>query len=285
MRYNALHALLRALKWKYASNAHVSSRERQPGSNFAGGNAGIHGTQILVEKQKKPCLTSQKTILDQLKNLAIMRKIKMNLKLIKDLGMQTAGSGSYAVQKGLYKCYCGYKFEAWMANVKSGRTISCGCITKSALNDKNIKTAEYSFWANIKSRYLNRKSDFYEEDGERVIDICERWLNSFENFFEDMGVCTDGHTLERIDSKGNYTPENCKWIDNSKHVLNKTIQKNNKSGTTGVSFHSPSGSYQAYITNSGKKIQLGYFSKKEDAIKARHSAEILYCGKLKAKKR
>ena len=207
----------------------------------------------------------------------------MKLELIKDLGMQPAGSGNYCLSKALYKCHCGDQFEAWTANVKSGRTNSCGCLTDKYLIGRKIHTIEYSFWANIKKRHLNHKSDFYAESGRRIITVCDRWLRSFDYFLADMGFCPEGQTLERVDLNGNYTPENCKWSNNSKHCLNKIIPKNNKSGTPGVSFHSASGSYQAYITNGGKTIQLGYFAKKEDAIKARHAAEILYFGKLKIK--
>jgi hypothetical protein len=42
--------------------------------------------------------------------------------------------------------------------------------------------------------------------------MCERWLNSFDNFLADMGRApSQKHSIERINVDGNYEPSNCKW--------------------------------------------------------------------------
>lgn len=56
-------------------------------------------------------------------------------------------------------------------------------------------------------------------------------------------------------------------------IKNKTMQKNNTSGHTGVSWHSRKGQWLARITFRKKTYNLGYFDDIELAVKAREKAE------------
>ena len=88
------------------------------------------------------------------------------------------------------------------------------------------ETSEYSAWKNIKSRCLNSDHKHYSNYGGRGIKICDRWKNSFENFFTDMGKKpTSKHSIDRIDNNSDYCPENCKWSTRVQQENNKRTNK------------------------------------------------------------
>ena len=52
----------------------------------------------------------------------------------------------------------------------------------------------------MKQRCFNSNSSDYKYYGARGITVCQRWLDDFWNFVEDMGERPTGHTLDREDN-------------------------------------------------------------------------------------
>jgi len=64
----------------------------------------------------------------------------------------------------------------------------------------------------MKARCLKSTHKNWTNYGGRGITVCQRWLDDFQNFWNDMSTgYQDGLTLERINNSGNYEPGNCKW--------------------------------------------------------------------------
>ena len=98
-------------------------------------------------------------------------------------------------------------------------------------NDMNYshgmrQSSEYRAWNGMKQRCFNPNHKRYSDYGGRGITVCDRWLNSFENFFADMGTKpSPKHSLDRIDNDGDYSAENCRWATKAEQQNN---QRNNK---------------------------------------------------------
>ena len=127
-------------------------------------------------------------------------------------------------------CDCGKTVDVRLNALRSGGAKSCGCIKKEGNSNRKhgmTKTPEYMTWARIKARCTNPKSQDFIDYGGRGIKMCESWLNSFENFFKDMGKRPDGmSSIDRIDVNGDYCKENCRWANDHTQSRNKRNNRN-----------------------------------------------------------
>lgn len=85
------------------------------------------------------------------------------------------------------------------------------------------RSKTYRSWAAAKSRCINPSNQAYRHYGARGIKMCDRWLNSFQDFLADMGECPPYMYwgLDRIDNEGNYEPGNCRWASSLTQARNR----------------------------------------------------------------
>lgn len=123
--------------------------------------------------------------------------------------------------KWVCKCSCGGEVSVIVESLlKKNGTQSCGCLHYEEFSLPNTthgeagvetKTAEYQTWLGIKARCNNPGGEHFKHYGGRGIKVCDRWMNSFENFLSDMGRRPDGMTIERKNTNGDYSQDNCVW--------------------------------------------------------------------------
>lgn len=192
-------------------------------------------------------------------------------------------------RRAKFACLCGNSFVSLIEEVKRNTKKSCGCLNDRIRRETGekrrthgmSKSLAYSRWTRMKGRCYNPNNKDYPEYGGRGINVCERWLESFQNFYEDMGECPEGMSLDRINVEDGYDQGNCRWATPSEQAWNQRVYKTNKSGKAGVTWNKKASRWEARISKDGVEYYLGFFSNVEDAISARENAELSMYGELK----
>lgn len=141
------------------------------------------------------------------------------------------------------KCDCGKLVLETENKLLRNITISCGHKDIKDVNKTRLRT----IYNNMKARCYNKNSISYKYYGEKGVIICDEWLDKkkgFKTFYN--WALNNGYksnlTIDRINNKGIYEPQNCRWVDINVQNNNRTICH--------------------YITYKGKTLTLSQWAKK-----------------------
>lgn len=125
------------------------------------------------------------------------------------------------------RCDCGTERLVTVGNLRSGISESCGCLKSEKTRLRRTKhglsqTTMYLRYRGMIRRCYMLGSPEFHNYGARGIKVCARWLESVENYIQDMGQPPfEWASVDRIDNSGDYCKDNCRWASKKEQSLNR----------------------------------------------------------------
>lgn len=197
------------------------------------------------------------------------------MKIIEDLGRIPISEGSkHMARFCIYECTeCKTHFKANVSKVKSRRIELCPKCAKDGRHRKThgmTGTRLHTLWINMRARCKNENNIHY---GNRGIVVCPEWEQSFEVFrdWAYQNGYTDDLEIDRIDSNGNYEPENCRFVDNSTQSANRRQNQQRKDNGVYSGTYKHGNKYKLMLGYLSQPKYLGLFNTMEEAAEYRNN--------------
>ena len=162
---------------------------------------------------------------------------KINLagrKFRKLTALHDTGERKWGLVMWLCRCDCGNLTRVVGSHLINGNTKSCGCLRNEMPGKKPIhgdagytKARLYITWRNMKDRCYNPRAVGYRYYNAKDIKVCPEWKNDYPAFktWAINNGYKDNLTIDRIDSWGDYRPDNCQFISKSENTRKARREK------------------------------------------------------------
>ena len=128
------------------------------------------------------------------------------------------------------KCDCGNEVIVKGTYLSTGHTKSCGCNRKNQFTTHGFSSKDerlYNIYNSIFHRCYHKNCNGYKYYGAKGIKICDEWQKDIKLFFDF--AYSHGYdktkTIDRINSCGDYCPENCRFVSKKLNVLRSLFKR------------------------------------------------------------
>lgn len=162
------------------------------------------------------------------KRISIVGKTFGRLRVLSDIDDEGNLLGTPSNRRCIAVCECGTVRKYSCRSIRRGHTLSCGCLHSETIKTHGLSGHPLSaVYRSMVHRCESEKSTSYRFYGARGISVCKEWKDDFMQFYE--WACSNGWKrgmhVDRIDGDGDYCPDNCRLVTQTKNNNNRRSNK------------------------------------------------------------
>ena len=128
------------------------------------------------------------------------------------------------------RCDCGNEIIVKGSSLLTGHTKSCGCVKKNQFKTHGFASKDarlYDIYNAMFHRCYHKDDKGYRYYGKRGIKICDEWIKDISSFFDFAysNGYNETKTIDRINSNGDYSPDNCRFITKRLNTLRACFKR------------------------------------------------------------
>lgn len=151
-----------------------------------------------------------------------------------------SGSTPTGMAAWLCRCSCGTEKRFYGADLRSGKSKSCGCLKSEIVGSlrrshNQSKTRLYRIWQGMLKRCFDKNQPGYKDYGAKGISVCNEWRD-FNKFYDwsKLNGYNESLSIDRIDNELGYFPENCRWATPREQAINRRTTTLTSDGRPGL---------------------------------------------------